>query len=399
METVAQESSPVVSKKVDKESLLNTVRTIVERDLTPVVTSIDEQGFYPEPVLRQLAAVGAMSAHLRAPFGFNDFGLTIQSIAEVSRVCGSTGFMMWCQAVCGLYLQEASSTALHGQVLSLHVSGQRLGGTALSNPMKTYAKIESFMLKATRVEGGYRVSGSLPWVSNLGADHYCGAIASIESIVGPGGGGLDTDTVDAKNVDSQELMFLLRCDADGVTLRECPSFSGMEGTATYALHLHDYFVSQDAVIADPARPLIKKIRAAFVMLQCGMAAGVIQGAIDSMWAVEDQLGHVNQYLEDRPDTLQAELNGLLDRIMHLAQTPYDDSDAFFIQVLDARAHGAELSLRAAQSALLHQGARGYLMSSAVQRRIRESHFVAIVTPAIKHLRSEMARLSREVMPA
>jgi hypothetical protein len=37
-----------------------------------------------------------------------------------------------------------------------------------------------------------------------------------------------------------------------------------------------------------------------VLLQCGIAAGIIQGAIDSMWAVEGQLGHVNQFLEDRP---------------------------------------------------------------------------------------------------
>ena len=65
----------------------------------------------------------------------------------------------------------------------------------------------------------------------------------------------------------------------------------------------------------------------------------------------------------------------------------------------ARAHGAELALRAAQSALMHQGARGYLLSSEVQRRVRESHFVAIVTPAIKHLRKEIARLSAEEMPA
>lgn len=364
-----------------KESLIGMVRAIAQNELAQSVQAIDQQGFYPEAVLRQLAAAGGMSAHLRAPHGFNDFGLAIQSIAEVARVCGSTGFMMWCQAVCGLYMQEASSTALQGAPLLSHVSGERLGGTALSNPMKTYAKIESFMLKAVPADGGYRVTGSLPWVSNLGPDHYCGAIASIADERG-----------------SRELMFLLRCDAAGVTLRECPSFSGMEGTGTYALHLNDYFVSADDVIADPARPLIKKIRAAFVMLQCGMAAGVIQGAIDSMWAVEDQLGHVNCYLEDRPQDLQSELDELLARIMRLAQTPYDDSDAFFIQVLDARAHGAELSLRAAQSALLHQGARGYLMSSEVQRRVRESHFVAIVTPAIKHLRSEMARLSQETMP-
>ena len=72
---------------------------------------------------------------------------------------------------------------------------------------------------------------------------------------------------------------------------------------------------------------------------------------------------------------------------------------FVIDVLDVRAHASELALRAAQSALLHQGARGYLMSSDVQRRVRESHFVAIVTPAIKHLRKEIARLSALEQPA
>jgi hypothetical protein len=172
----------------------------------------------------------------------------------------------------------------------------------------------------------------------------------------------------------------------------------MEGTGTYALRLTNVFIGADEVMAEPAKPFIARIRAAFVMLQCGMAVGITQGAIDSMWAVEAQLGHVNQFLEDRPDALQAELDALTERVMKMAETPFDGSTEFFIDVLDARAHGAELCLRAAQSALMHQGARGYLMSSDVQRRVRESHFVAIVTPAIKHLRKEIARLSQDVMP-
>ncbi|MDP2398508.1 MAG: acyl-CoA dehydrogenase family protein [Burkholderiales bacterium] len=368
------------SKAQPVHPLIASVRDIARNQLAGQVQAID-RGLYPADVLRKLAAAGAMSAHLNAPHGHGDYALAIQAMAEVAKVCGATGFMMWCQAVCGLYMQEASASKLAGQPLSDHVAGKRLGGTALSNPMKTYAQIESFLLQAKPVDGGYRVNGALPWVSNLKRDHYCGAIATLEGSPG------------------REMMFLLRCDAPGMTLRQCPSFSGMEGTGTYALHLSDYFVPQHEVIADPAKPLIKRIRAAFVMLQCGIAAGVIQGAIDSMWAVEPQLGHVNQYLEDRPDTLQAELDELLARVMKLAATPCNDSDEFFIEVLDARAHGAELSLRAAQSALLHQGARGYLMDSEVQRRVRESHFVAIVTPAIKHLRSEIARLSQEEMPA
>ena len=364
------------------ETFLANVSRIAQDKIQPLVQAIDQEGLYPETALKELAAAGAMSAHLAHPYGQSDVGLAIRSIAAVSRICGATGFMMWCQSVCGLYLQQSHSAVLNTILLTEHVQGKRLGGTALSNPMKSYAGIEGFLLKATAVEGGFMVNGTLPWVSNLGRDHYCGAIATVE--------GADN---------AAELMFLLRCDASGITLRECPNFSGMEGTATYALHLKSYFVPDEDVIANPAKPLIRRIRGRFVLLQCGMAAGVVQGAIDSMWAVEEQLGHVNQYLEDRPASLQAELDGLLARILDLAHTPFDDSDAFFVNVLDVRAHGAELSLRAAQSALLHQGARGYLMSSEVQRRIRESHFVAIVTPAIKHLRSEMARLTRTEQPA
>lgn len=60
-------------------------------------------------------------------------------------------------------------------------------------------------------------------MSNLGPDHYCGAIAAV---------------VEADGAASQrEVMFLLRCDAPGVEMRECPSFSAMEGTGTYALRL------------------------------------------------------------------------------------------------------------------------------------------------------------------
>lgn len=364
--------------------LLKAVRAIAQGPLAAQAYDID-RGAYPADLLKQLAAAGAMSAHLTQADGTaGDYPLAIQAMAEAAKVCGATGFMMWCQCVAGLYLQASGNPALMGERLARHMRGDTLGGTGLSNPMKSFAQIEALLLKATPVEGGYLVNGTLPWVSNLAPDHYFGAIAAVQVDGGCAG---------------RELMFMLRCDAPGVTLKACPEFSGMEGTGTYSVQCKDLFVGADDIVADPAKPLIARIRGGFVLLQCGMAAGVIQGAIDSMWAVEGQLGPVNQFLEDRPADLQAELDGLLARVMKLAETPFDTSNDYFIDVLDARAHGAELALRAANSALLHQGARGYLMHSEVQRRVREAQFVAIVTPAIKHLRKEIHRLSAEVMPA
>jgi alkylation response protein AidB-like acyl-CoA dehydrogenase len=360
-------------------ALLAAVRAIADGPLQAQAEAIDK-GRYPRELLQQLGAVGAFAAHLGPGAEAGDMGLAIRAMAEVSRVCGATGFMVWCQQVCGLYLQQSGNPALTGAVLAAHASGARLGGTGMSNPMKAYAGIEPLLLKATPVPGGYRVNGTLPWVSNLGDDHYAGTLAAVDG-------------------QDREVMFLLRCDAPGMERRNCPSFSAMEGTHTWAMRCTDVFIGADEVIADPAKPWIARVRAGFILLQTGFGLGVAQGAIDSMWRVETALGHVNRHLEDRPDELQDELDALGERIARLARTPFETGKEYFVDVLDARAHASELALRAAQSALMHAGARGYLLSSDVQRRVRESHFVAIVSPAIKHLRKEIARLSAPEMPA
>jgi alkylation response protein AidB-like acyl-CoA dehydrogenase len=362
--------------------MLQAVRAIAAGPLAELADDIDRKGVYPRAILKRLGESGALAAHLDID-GEADYGAAIQAIAEVSRVCGATGFMMWCHAVCGLYMEQSGNPALMGLRLHEHAFGATLGGTGMSNPMKTFAGIETMLLKARRVGDHWLVDGTLPWVSNLGPDHSFGAVASVPA---------DGDEP------AREIMFMVRCDGPGVELRNCPSFSAMEGTNTWAVRLNGARIEADAMVADPVRPFIGRIRAAFVLLQCGMGLGVAQGAIDSMWEVERQLGHVNEFLDDRPDELQNELDALNERTMRLAATPYATDNEFVIDVLDARAHASEISLRAAQSALMHAGARGYLMSSPVQRRVRESHFVAIVTPALKHLRKEIARLSTPEMP-
>jgi alkylation response protein AidB-like acyl-CoA dehydrogenase len=361
--------------------VMRRVTEIAANRLAPLATRIDHEGYYPLDIMASLAQVGAFASHLKR--NGERYDLALSAMHEISRHCGSTGFLAWAHDVCGLYMEQSGNPALSGKLLDDHAAGRSFGGTALSNPMKVFAGIERMLLRAKRVPGGYHVSGALPWVSHIGPGQYFGAIASVYR---------DDETF------SHDVIFLVRCTEE-VVLRQCPEFSGMEGTSTWGVRLENYFVGEDNLIADPARPFIEKIRGAFILLQIGMATGLIHGAIDSMRETESMLGHVNRFLDDRPDELQAEYAELGERIARLARSPFDGSKDYLLDVLDARAQGAELALRATQSALLHQGARGYLAKSAPQRRIREAHFAAIVTPAIKHLRSEMARLSKEEVPA
>jgi len=353
--------------------VLDAAQQITNDLLSKITVRIDREGFYPKQVLQALGQADVYSQHLASqnPAGLTDLTTAVLAMGTVSRECLSTGFMVWCQDVLGWYLENTENTTLKHQVLPKVASGMYLGGTALSNPMKYFSKIEPLQLTATPVSGGFLINGTLPWVSNLGPDHYFGAIARTN------------------DNNPHEIMFLMPCETEGFRLLRNAEFTAMEGTGTYACQFNDIFIPDSNLIADPVQPYLQKIKGGFILLQGGMALGVIESCIAIMRDVEPLLGHVNCYLEDRPDELEADLDDLKHRLLPLLADPYNDTREFLQQVIQVRLEASELSLRAAHSAMLHTGARGYLAQAPAQRKLREAYFVAIVTPAIKHLRKEL----------
>lgn len=356
--------------------VLESAQNICDSMLRKLTVEIDRDGHYPKQVLQGLGKAGVFEQHLASqnPASITDLNTAVAAMGIVSRECMSTGFMTWCQDVLGWYLENSENTYLQQQILPKVAKGEYLGGTALSNPMKYFSNIEPLQLNATPVDGGYIVNGTLPWVSNLGPDHYFGAIARTDD-AGP-----------------REIMFLVPCASSGFQLLSNAEFTAMEGTGTFGCQFRDCFVPENHIIADPVKPFIQKIKAGFIMLQGGMALGVIESCIDIMRDVEPMLGHVNRYLEDRPDELAADLDDLSQRFNLALSDPYNGSSEYIQQVIQLRLEASELSLRAAHSAMLHTGARGYLAQAPAQRKLREAYFVAIVTPAIKHLRKELDNL-------
>jgi alkylation response protein AidB-like acyl-CoA dehydrogenase len=360
------------------DGLLSATRTIVDHDLKPLTLKIDLDGYYPEEVLSKLGPVGAFNQHLpstRAD-GLADMGAAIQTMGAVSYECMSTGFTIWCQDTCGWYLQNAANPTVRDNWLPKVASGQVLAGTGMSNTMKAFAGIEELRLKGKRVDGGYVVSGTLPWVSNLGEDHVFGTLFELE------------------DNSSRSVMALVNCNSEGFTLRLSAHFTALEGTRTFACIFENVFIPDEMIIDDNGADFLKRSRAGIVLLQFGMGIGNIQSCIDLCRDVEPLLGHVNGYLDDRPDELQDDLDDTVDAVLALAEDPFETSDEFFHDILQLRLNAGELALRASQSAMLHTGAKGYLKAAPAQRKLRESYFIAIVTPAIKHLRKELDRLEQ-----
>lgn len=360
------------------------VKNVVDEMLMPKVQDIDLKGEYPTQILHELGAAGAYAHAVSPEFQGTGMGLkaAIQSIEEISKACMSTGFMAWCQVACTWYLQNTQNQALAQQLLPDIAAGHKLAGTGLSNPMKHFAKIEKIALTAEPVEGGFRVNGLLPWVSNLGPGHAFGIAAKIA----------DSDDY---------MMAVVSDDLAGMTLRLNAHFIALEGTGTFSCVFRDVFVPDEMVLAAPCEDYVQRIRPGFILTQVGMGLGLVDSCIELINRTNKRLGHVNQFLDDQAEDLEAELIMARDRTYALADA-LDRCDGVADaqlqrEVVQARILGSELSLRAAQSTMLHAGARAYVHGSAPERKLREAYFVAIVTPALKQLKKMLSMMQETAL--
>src|ERR1700733_5292666 len=217
-------SRQVADEDLASASVAEQVATIARRNLAPMAVAIDEGTVYPDQLLRRLGDVGAWASH-RPKNGAADLRCAIQSISALGEVCGATAFMAWCQNTLAWYAGNSGNPALVARFADDVSSGKILGGTGLSNPMKSFFGIEKLKLRGRKVEGGYLVRGALPWVSNLGPDHLFGTI--FESEDRPG----------------EPVMFLADCSDPAITLQPCKPFLAMDGTGTYGVQFRDVFVS------------------------------------------------------------------------------------------------------------------------------------------------------------
>lgn len=355
-------------------AVLSSLRDAVAQDLRPNIEDIDARGVYPRAFMERMGALGGFAQGVPTEYGGAGRGAqdTIKLMEEVARECLSTGFCVWCQTVCAWYIQNGGSEKLKAEFLPQIASGQMIAGTGMSNPMKHFADIEKIRLTATPAPGGYTISGALPWVSNAVPE---GCFAFVARIAGESG---------------EYLMAITPPGAPGLTLGDGGHFIALEGSSTHNAIFKEMFLPNDFVLAAPCRAYITSIRPGFVLTQAGFGLGLVASCIDLMRRSNDRVGHVNRYLDDGADEIEADLQGARCRTYALAEEigcgervlgPDATREAVQCRIL-----ASELSLRASQAAMLHTGAAGYRSGSAAERKLRESYFVAIVTPALKHLK-------------
>ena len=331
-------------------------------------------------LLARLAEVGLFGAGLPRDIGGDGRGpgaalAIVTALAEHSL---GAAFVFWAQRACIECIRHGADAALSGRLLPALLRGALAGAPGLSNAMKFLGGLDRLRVTAAPAAQGLRLSGDVPWATNL---HPHGFVALLAAGDAAGAGA---------------AVYAVPHDAAGLGRAPALDLNALRGTHTGALRLDGVRV-QSAGDAAPgaawcihpdAKTFLPAVRPLFVGLQCGLGHGLARAALRAAHAASGGLPAV---LADEAAALAAQLDA--DRRTLTAgiddgslRTRPRDLLALRLRMVELAEAAVRLELQALGGRALLRGA-----DAGFQRRMREAAFLAVVTPTLVQLKTDLAR--------
>lgn len=297
---------------------------------------------------------------------------SINAITETARHSLTAAFCSWGHRTLIENLIHSPS-ALHQRLIPELLSGERAGGTGLSNAVKFTSGVEELNVTITEKEGKRYLNGRLPWITNLRADKFAIIFAA---------------GFEDKN--KAPLVLAIPSEAGLILEPELPLVA-LKGSHTHPVRLDNLELNEDWIVSDNLLTYLAQIRPSFLGLQFGMAFGLAKRSLEEV-EKSFHFGSTREVLKGEWEAVTTELArienalqaGLLDQ--SFTQKP-KDLFQLRIDIVSVVANSLLLELQAG-------GGRGYLENtgSSFIRRWREGAFLPIVTPSAVQLRLVLDQL-------
>ncbi len=286
-------------------------------------------------------------------------------IAEVAGHCLSTAFSVWAHRMAVEYLSTAATPWSLSTVTALTGTGP-LGVTGMASAFKDAAGCGSIELTATATDGGYRLSGTLRWASNLYSDSIM--VTAAQTNVG------------------EKIVVAVPLVTDGVTIGNHFELLALGSTASSSVKLDDVYIGDEQILSRDVDGFLTSVRPTFLVLQSAMCHGLARRCLDE---VQHSLGGVNAAFGSEFDSLTAQLAAIDSRLTAFASAVGGPKTPAKHDLLTLRLAAADAVNAAAALEIRTAGGKGYARRTGASRRFREAAFIPVQSPSEAQLRWEL----------
>lgn len=288
-------------------------------------------------------------------------------VGQISGECMSTGFSLWANRMAVEYLLTAA-TPFSITAAQPVLSGTALGVTGMASAFKDAAGCGSLDLTAAPADGGYLLSGSIRWASNLYPDSTLVTAARTDA--------------------GEKLIVALPLNTAGVVIGDHFDLLAMGSTASSYLRLENAYISSEQLLSTEFDAFLQAVRPTFLVLQSAMCLGLTRTTVQ-----QSRLGltGVNEVFTAEVDVIAEKLAAAEEALATLAAAVGGAKSPTKKELLSLRLAAAELSGASADLEIRTAGGKGYASRTSASRRYREAAFIPVQSPSEAQLRWELGR--------
>lgn len=322
---------------------------------------------HPEGAASAASQLGDSADRAAAQLG--DYARLLEAVAGE---CLSSAFSLWAHRMVVEYLYAAGG---FDELLEDLLAGRRAGSIAMATAMQELAGVGSIPTIAVPEGDGYRVSGRIAWASNIAPGTV---IVFPARVAGAGAGGAADEAEDR----GERVILTTVVGVDGLTVREVQDLLALGATRSAMLQFDGVLVPAGGVVAT-SLDVCRARRRAHLLLQSAFCLGL---AARCLAEAGQQLAGPGGVLAAHHARLSEQHRELADSLHAYAD---DRSAAGAREVTLLRYEAARLTGAAARHEATLVGSRGYVTTSATNRRLREATFLPVQSPSEVQLLQEL----------
>jgi alkylation response protein AidB-like acyl-CoA dehydrogenase len=354
-----------------ERAIVETVREFVDREVKPVVRTLEHANAYPERLIEQMKGFGIFGLVIPEPWGQNRVSTPCYSLVteELARGWMSLAGAMGGHTVVAKLILEYGSQAQRDTYLPRMATGELRAAMALTEPGGG-SDLQAIRTTAVRSDDDYVVNGSKTWITNARVSGVVALLCKTDPSASPAHRGIS---------------ILLVEKVAGLTIsRDLPKL-GYKGVETCELSFDECRVPASALLG-------REEGRGFAQMMRGLEIGRIQVAARAIGvgraALEDALRYAQQretfgrpiwqhesisnYLADMATTLTAARQLML----HAARR-FDAGERADLEAGMAKLFASETAMRIAVDAIRIHGGYGYSTEFDVERYFRDAPLMIV----------------------
>jgi alkylation response protein AidB-like acyl-CoA dehydrogenase len=251
--------------------LKKSIREFSEREILPHVMKWDEEGHFPDDVIKELGKMGVMGSIFPTEYGGAGLGYVeyVIAVEELSRVDGSVGITVAAHnSLCANHIFQAGTEEQRRKYIPKLASGEWLGCWGLTEP-GSGSDAGGARMSAVRKKDGWLLNGTKTFITN---GHHADVIVVI--------------AVTDKAAHTHGLSaFVLEKDTKGFRPGKKENKLGLRASDTSELIFEDCLVPESALLGKEGDGFIDAMRIldggriSIAALGLGMAQGAYEAAL------------------------------------------------------------------------------------------------------------------------